>query len=1275
MAHSVEDILSPPPAEPAPSAIAGRPEGNVINIGSDDAESTKKHRSPAEEDRPPPSTLLPAAESQLGLNSRPPSPSPPSPKPPEATGSTLKEEYEKRSKTKHDKKAPSQHVAAICSEGQPATSDIGVGLPTTTNNTNAGNTSLTNIASNSAAELRFSRKTVGNTDSDSAAPAVSHSEPTPDTDAPVSAAASGNPAQPRALTRQDYACLDSSEAQSDDSHLTRDSITRESQNDELSSSTLEKLDVSTLPLPALPKRRRTRSRTSPSKHLQQRQQQQQQRHEAVEDVTESPEAAVQQPLKTRQRAVTPESQKNASEISTPKKNTSAQKQQRQQQQQQASQAPPHLSAFQQYVAKRRESLEASNRSFNEKLEARRMHYHHMGGGSANGSSAASHLTAGSNGVPTYLFGEHFHGRNSMSPGTTKEEIFLNKSGWVQVNTKRGSGKDDNCEGYRRLNYGQQNGGGRPAIRGVPMDHGRRSDLARQSFVQQHQQPPSGMGISEPKFVGSKVEELIQRNEARLGGYSSREAALRPGYRIIDPQLANILNERPGFLPVKSPNDLDSPITPILSPPPAFQDNSRSVRLKPMRSQGPPLPLPVPLQSQTQLVGQHPANVSVKGMVFSRSFEYDTRRPQPPDNYVETFSRSFDGNLSERPLNLAVLAGQRERSPNFSTLTGNSPNYLTKRESGGGSSGSLRSRDNSPKYLNPHIAQTTAYLNAAVKEAPPVYSVAAATGSQAKYSPRSRHERTAERAKTHALGRSRKSQFSRVGSAGPLVQHPAAPSVGVSRFRSFDTSKSQRLNSCDSGARSDLSNDEVDNEDGGLSEFLSAGTHKFPKAGASTVSISPFKMQRQRSLTPDRNESHSSSTSLRKQRSLTPESRSLTPEERRKKGSQLSLSAGSRQNSGSRSNTLEARKDKTPPNISRSSSSSSYSGGDSHEPLNASTSSTVTASVAGPASSSSSHRRAMAAKQAEQEHRIRRSRSLQLSERSPNRTHKSIVNLGAVSVQQQHQASAGTYQQSRLPVGGGVFPPTIRASPAPASSSTSVRVRQSEADKARSFDFDYSNYNRSGGSKGSARSAHTSGSGGDSGSNQNLRVERESRSFDDDYREAVLNNNNGSLRFLQPAADTSHPSSSRLRKSNSPVEHSAASRSPQSSGSSSNNLHQASRQTGSPQSYGTRLCDHELTYDMLRKSPIMNFRRGDSSDYELPVMLRNRETINSGGNSELNFMSNETRIYEHPTTVLKPQRSLRQSPGSRDDLTLEMAVGVGGDYIYRQAATQPRSSRY
>lgn len=116
--------------------------------------------------------------------------------------------------------------------------------------------------------------------------------------------------------------------------------------------------------------------------------------------------------------------------------------------------------------------------------------------------------------------------------------------------------------------------------------------------------------------------------------------------------------------------------------------------------------------------------------------------------------------------------------------------------------------------------------------------------------------------------------------------------------------------------SDLSNDELDIEedDNGSSEFLNTNSYH--------PSTSPFKTQRQRSLTPDRNESHSSSSSLRKQRSITPESRSLTPEDRRKKGSQVSLS-GSRQNSSSRSNTLERKHEKV--TISRSSSSSSYSG--------------------------------------------------------------------------------------------------------------------------------------------------------------------------------------------------------------------------------------------------------------------------------------------------------------------------------------------------------------
>ncbi|XP_022221857.2 uncharacterized protein LOC111073709 isoform X3 [Drosophila obscura] len=1082
------------------SNISGIQQGNDIGMASDDADSLKQGGGRVQEQITPYDV-----ENQVGLNTGLQSHQWRSES--EMTEVTLKGKCaEKTSKTIDDEETPTsaidQHAAATCLEGQhtslPATT-IFHGVSTITN---AGNISSNNTPAHSTRAsstdvdvyVEFSC-TTANTDS----PTLTHSDRN-FLDIPLLQIAAGTPAQSRPLTRQDFACLDSSEAQSDDSHLTRDSVTRESQNDELSSSTLEKLDVSTLPLPAIPKRRRPRSRASPSKNLQHRQ-----RHEAVENanaVDTSPASSQQQHLKPRQRAYTPDIQK--SEISTPKNNAANQKPQQ------------HLSAFQQYVVKRRESLEASNRSFNEKLEARRMH-------------------GANSGVPTYLFGEHFQaggvggpgsGRKSLSPATNKEEIYLNKSGWVQVNTKRGGFKEDSFGGYRR----QQNGG----TASILQDNGRSRAAERYSLINQHQQQQSNFSIAEPKFVGSKVEELIQRNEARLGGFSSRDPALRPGYRIIDPQLASILNDRPGFLPVKSPNDLDSPITPILSPPPAFQDNSRTPRQVDRRKssrQQAPLPLPMQLQSEAQQSPQHLANGTVKGMVFSRSFEYDARRPTPINSYVETFSRSFDGNLSERPLQLGMpLVGQRERSPNFSTLTGNSPNYLTKRESGGGSSGSLRSRDSSPKFLSPQT--TTAYLNASVKEAPPAYNMSGGGGQQAKYSPRSRLEQTSDRSKIHALGRSRKSQFNRMGSAGPPAAPPSSLGMGVSRFRSFDTTKSQRLNSCDSGARSDLSNDELDNEDGFLSEFLSDGSQKFQKLCSSSVSISPFKMQRQRSLTPERNESHSSSSSLRKQRSLTPESRSLTPEERRKKGSQHSL-LGSRQNSGTRSNTLEARPrhgDKTPPNISRSSSSSSYSGG---EPCS------IPVSASGP----TNHRRAMAAahsaaKQAEQEHRIRRSRSLQLSERSPNRAHKSIVNVGISAKQSQQQP-----QQT------------------PAAS----------------------------------------------------------------YR------------------------------------------------SSSNSLHQPPRQTGSPQSYGTRLCDHEFTYEMLRKSPIMNFRRGDSSDYELPVLLRNRETINSGGNSELNFMSNETRIYEHPTTVLKPQRSLRQSPASRDDIPLEVAVGVGGDYIYRQAPSQPQSS--
>ncbi|XP_032598755.1 uncharacterized protein LOC6556691 isoform X3 [Drosophila grimshawi] len=1142
-----------------------------------------------------------------------------------------------------------RNVDATCVEGQ-ETSLTATNVSHKYTDSNNDNNSTTIEAT---LELEFSCKSA-HTDS---APLV-HSEP------PTVPAAT-------AVPTQDYTCLDSSEAFSDDSHLTRDSVTRESQNDELSSSTVDKLDLSTLPLPALPpKRRRTRSRASPSKYHHQ----QQQRLEDSEyaDVADSKSGTASSQIYRKQKQEKdsiPDSVK-ADLIRVPD-NTAQQDQQLQ----------PHISALQQYVAKRRDSLEASTRNFNEKLEARRKLCHMGGTGGISGASATSTTDGG---VPTYLFGEQFYGaiRKSKSPLSNKEEIFLNKSGWVQVSTKPSTNSKNQS---LHLNYSRRNADGamqdkiqgRNAIRVIQSDHAHRPELCRQPIV--HHLP--NRCEREPKFVGSKVEELIQRNEARLSGLSSKEATLRPGYRIVDPQLASILNERPGFLPV---NDLESPppVTPILSPPPAFQDNSSNIirtpwhqeRRKFTRQSYTPTQQPRAFQPmllknpQQQQPGHGSGPNSVKGMVFSRSFEYDTRRPT--NTYVETFSRSFDDNLSERPSVLPSLAVQRERSLNFSTLTGNSPNYLSKREGSGGGNVSnnvagrpMRSRDNSPKYLQP---QTTAYLNASVKEAPPGYSVA--SSNIAKYSPRSRHDRTFERSKSHnVIGRSRKSQFNCMGSSKPGAQPPSV--LGMSRFRSLDTTINNRLNSCDSGARSDLSNDEIDNEDGSSTEFLSATNYQYPNMASGCASISPFKAQR--SLTPDRNDSHSSSSSLRKQRSLTPESRSLTPEERRKRGSQISL-IGSRQSSSSHNNTLDRRhrhEDKTPPIISRSSSSSSYSRRDSHEPLNSSPSTTA---ATGGLPGAANYRRSVgrsATKQTEHEHLIRRS-----SERSPNRGQKSVICVGTASSLQK-QAAPVHYQQAN----SGIFPNSMRTTGLAANkmlassngtTGHSTRLRQSDVDKACSFDFDYNNYNRSGsGSAGNAArsSTHTSGSGGDSGSNQNLWLDCDkSRSFDEDYREALLNNNGSSgagIRFLQPGNESNvivSASSTRLRQSSSPVGTAAhehmTTRSPQSSGSSSNNLHQTSHRTSSPQSqsYGTRLCDHELTYEMLRKSPIMNFRR--DTDYELPVQLRNRETINSGGNSELNFMSNETHIYEHPTTVLKPHRSV-----SRED------------HLYRSTAALPRSS--
>lgn len=253
-----------------------------------------------------------------------------------------------------------------------------------------------------------------------------------------------------------------------------------------------------------------------------------------------------------------------------------------------------------------------------------------------------------------------------------------------------------------------------------------------------------------------------------------------------------------------------------------------------------------------------------------------------------------------------------------------------------------------------------------------------------------------------------------------------------------------------------------------------------------------------------------------------------------------------------------------------------------------------------------------------------------------------------------------------------FPPTIRTSGKSQSilinntnggggggsgvSSSSSRHRQNDIDKSRSFDFDYCNYNSPGNN---IKSQHSNNSLSQNLMNREaaLRLEFDkSRSFDEDYREvAVVSNNNlnaNAMRYLQANENSERNHVGRIRRT-SPVEGNGRNtRSPQSSGSSCNNL-SVPRSTTSPQNYGTRLCDHEMTYDLMRKSldrsPIMDFRRGDSAggggDYDIPVgMLRNRETINSGGNSELNFMNSDNRQYEQHLTSnsLKQQRSLRRT---------------------------------
>ena len=226
-----------------------------------------------------------------------------------------------------------------------------------------------------------------------------------------------------------------------------------------------------------------------------------------------------------------------------------------------------------------------------------------------------------NDKPTYLFGENLK----------KNEIFLNKSGWVQVSSQ------------------------------VPLDENSRLTKGSRKFLECEENRLNR---------SSKIEDFINRNDARRNNGHKIQRQDNVTILTIDPQMSG--SSRPACLPIKRniSDNSPPPVTPILSPPPAFQDSKYKHRLLESKK-----------GSSVYLTVANNENKSPKGMVFSRSFEYDNRRYT---DYKEPFSKSFDYDFSPTitktsPVQDSFLRLNRNKSPVFHTLTGNSPNYLTKKE--------------------------------------------------------------------------------------------------------------------------------------------------------------------------------------------------------------------------------------------------------------------------------------------------------------------------------------------------------------------------------------------------------------------------------------------------------------------------------------------------------------------------------------------------------------------------------------------------------------------
>lgn len=309
------------------------------------------------------------------------------------------------------------------------------------------------------------------------------------------------------------------------------------------------------------------------------------------------------------------------------------------------------------------------------IETTKMHYHNP------------------NEMPKYLFGERNKQQHYQKP-IKSDEIYLNKSGWVQVREPYNTNRDTN-----------------------------------NSFQKY------SSNLLQSNSNTSKLEALISRSE------------IRKVKCTIDPQLSAMLSERPGFLPIKQYDDNESPppITPIISPPPAFQDSKTT-------------------RQASKLASSNNGNPDTtgKGMVFSRSFEYDTRKPY---EYDHTFSKSFDYDFlsptNEEP--------KIEKENAFPSLT--SSNYLNEKAR---APTAVAARD-APLNVYQQYLEPKEYIETTRKtRARSTYSLRSEVVDQ----PPSR------------------------GRRGHVPKQDSTSSSGSQAgFRAHQNAISKRLNSCDSGARS------------------------------------------------------------------------------------------------------------------------------------------------------------------------------------------------------------------------------------------------------------------------------------------------------------------------------------------------------------------------------------------------------------------------------------------------------------------------------------------